>query len=152
MKSIWQRPRHLFYRATSKLGWRRPAFARADGAGQEGERGGYLLVIYPHDYGWVALIPDFRGATGRAVEMESAVLQATQAARRVCSAMTEVGRGVPDPSEISSVKSDPVWVRVYGVDWSRATVRTVSMDELTVPRAGKVMCERSLPRPISLRS
>jgi predicted RNase H-like HicB family nuclease len=130
MGSIWKTPRHLFYRATSKLGRRQPTVALADSAAWEGERRGYVLVIYPHDYGWVALMPDFRGATGRAVEMESAISHAIQAARKVCSAMIEVGRVIPDPSEISSVKSDPLWVRVYGVDWSRAIMRTVSMDEL----------------------
>jgi predicted RNase H-like HicB family nuclease len=130
MGSIWETPRHLFYRATSKLGWRRSTVALADSAAWEGERRGYVLVIYPHDYGWVALMPDFRGATGRAVEMESAISHAIQAARKVCSAMIEVGRVIPDPSEISSVRSDPLWVRVYGVDWSRAIMRTVSMDEL----------------------
>jgi hypothetical protein len=92
MKSIWHTPRHLFYRATSKLGLRRAAVAPADGAAREGERRGYALVIYPHDYGWVALIPDFRGATGRAAEMESAILQAIKSARKVCSAMIEVRR------------------------------------------------------------
>ena len=109
-------------------------------------------MIYPHEYGWVALMPDFRGATGRAVEMESAISHAIQAARKVCSAMMEVGRVIPDPSEISAVKSNPIWVRVYGVDWSRASMRTVSMDELTVHKAKKVMCARSLPRSIALRS
>ena len=136
----------------SKLGFRRPAVASADGAAREREKRGYVLVIYPHEYGWVALMPDFRGATGRAVEMESAISHAIQAARKVCSATMEVGRVIPDPSEISAVKSNPIWVRVYGVDWSRASMRTVSMDELTVHEAKKVMCARSLPRSIALRS
>jgi len=152
MKSIWQTPRHFFYRATSKLGWRRPAVALADDASWEGERRGYILVIYPHDYGWVALMPDFRGATGRAVEMELAIMHAIQAARKVCSAIIEVGRVIPAPLEISSMKSDPIWVRAYGVDWSRAIMRTVSMDELTAPKARNVICERTLPRHVSLRS
>ena len=134
MRSIWQTPRHLFFRVASKLGFRRPAVARTDSAARESEKRGYALVIYPHEYGWVALMPDFRGATGRAVEMESAISHAIQAARKVCSAMIEVGRGYPDSSEISAVISDPIWVRVYGVDWSRATMRTVPMDELTCTR------------------
>jgi hypothetical protein len=48
--------------------------------------------------------------------MESAISHAIQAARKVCSATMEVGRVIPDPSEISAVKSNPIWVRVYGVD------------------------------------
>jgi hypothetical protein len=152
MRSIWQTPRRLFYRAASKLGFRRVAVAAADDVAREVDTHGYVLVIYPHDYGWVALLPDFRGAMGRDVEMESAILHAIHAARKVCSAMIEVGRVIPAPSKISSVKADSIWVRVYGVDWSRAIVRTVSMDELTVPTTRKVMRERTLPRPISVRS
>jgi hypothetical protein len=152
MKSIWEASRHLFYRAASNLGFRRSAVALPDGTAREGAKRGYVLVIYPHDYGWIALMPDFRGATGRAVEMESAISHAIQAARRICCAMIEVGRVIPDPSEISAVISDPIWVRVYGVDWSRATVRTVSMDELTEPKVRKALYERSLPRHITLRS
>jgi predicted RNase H-like HicB family nuclease len=80
---------------------------------REVETRGYVLAIYPQDYGWVALMPDFRGATGRDVEMESAILRAIQAARKVCSAMIEVGRVIPAPSEISSVKTDPIWSRLW---------------------------------------
>lgn len=83
--------------------------------------------------------------------MDSAIQQAIQAARKICSAMGEVGKVIPDPSEIASVQSNPIWVRVYGVDWSRAIIRTVSMDELTAPTTS-VVRERPVLRHVSLRS
>jgi hypothetical protein len=95
----------------------------------------YVLVVYPHHYGWVALMPDFRGATGRAAEMEAAVLQAIEGARKVCSAMEEVGAEIANPLDISLVKSNPVWVRVYGIDWARAVVQTVSREELMASKS-----------------
>jgi hypothetical protein len=80
-------------------------------------------------------MPDFRGATGRAAEMEAAVLQAIEGARKVCSALEEVGAEIPDPLDISLVKSNPVWVRVYGIDWARAVVQAVSREELMASKS-----------------
>lgn len=91
----------------------------------------YLLVTYPHEYGWVAVMPDFRGATGRAQEMEPAVWRAIQAARKICAVILELGRSMPTPTDLATVRNNRVWANTYGIDWSNAVVRTISGDKLT---------------------
>ena len=134
MKFAWQTAGHFFYRAIGKIGRRWPS-ALMETAVSGKKACDYMLVVYPHHYGWVALLPDFRGATGRAADMEAAVLQAIEGARKVCSAMEEVGAEIPDPLDIALVKSNSVWVRVYGIDWARAVVRTVSREELMASKS-----------------
>jgi hypothetical protein len=112
----------------------------------------YLIVTYPHEYGWVAVMPDFRGATGRADEMESAIWQAIRSAHKVCSAMRELGRVIPAPMDLSSVKSKHRWAGAYGIDWSKAIVRTISINDLITSETKKEMNVRSLssdPHPHS---
>jgi hypothetical protein len=91
-------------------------------------------------------MPDFRGATGRTDEMDSAIRQAIQAAQKVCAAIIELGRAVPTPLDLPSVKSNHLWTSVYGIDWSRAVVHTVPVNELIAPEARTVMCARNLTR------
>jgi hypothetical protein len=75
-------------------------------------------------------MPDFRGAMGRADEMQPAMIQALGGALKVCSVTMELGKPLPEPSELSLLKNDPLWTRVYGVDWSRAVVHSVPKDKL----------------------
>ena len=91
---------------------------------------GYILLAYPHHYGWVALMPDFRGATGRARTAEQAMNQAISAAQKVATAMAELGRSHPAPLDLAAIKDDPVWSLTYGIDWTRAIMHTVSVTEL----------------------
>ena len=90
----------------------------------------YLVVTYPYEYSWVAVMPDFRGATGRAAEMDSAIWQAIRSASKVCSAIKELGRGMPAPMDLSAVKSNHRWAGAYGIDWSKAIVRTIPVSDL----------------------
>lgn len=90
----------------------------------------YLVVTYRHEYGWVAVMPDFNGATGRAEEMGPAVWKAVQAARKICAAMRELDRPLPTPADLATVRHNRVWANTYGIDWSNAIVRTISGDKL----------------------
>ena len=91
---------------------------------------GYILLAYPHHYGWVALMPDFRGATGRARTAEQAMNQAIFAAHKVATAMAELGRAHPVPLDLAAIKDDPVWTLTYGINWTQAITLTVPVAEL----------------------
>jgi hypothetical protein len=105
----------------------------------------YLVVTYPQEYGWVAVMPDFRGATGRAGEMDAAIGQAIRSANKVCSAISELGRGMPAPMDLSAVKSNHRWAGVYGVDWSKAIVHTIPVNDLIASETKKKMSARGCP-------
>ena len=91
---------------------------------------GYILLAYPHHYGWVALMPDFRGAMGRARTAEQAIKQAIFAAQKVVAAMNELGRSYPEPLDLAAIRDDPVWTHAYGINWTRAIKHTVPVAEL----------------------
>jgi predicted RNase H-like HicB family nuclease len=91
---------------------------------------GYIILAFPHHYGWVALMPDFKGATGRARTAKQAMNQAIFAAQKVAIAMAELGRPRPAPMDLAAIKDNPVWTLTYGIDWTRAIRHTVPVGEL----------------------
>ena len=142
MVRAWESIRRLFFRARRVVRPKAPLEFTDAGQSEQGQIR-YLVVTYPHDYGWVTLMPDFRGATGRADEMKKAMLQALKGALKVCSVTLELGKPLPEPLELSFLKDDHVWGRIYGVDWSKAVVHTISEDKL-VAAAQKKVCEKGL--------
>jgi predicted RNase H-like HicB family nuclease len=112
------------WRTVSKI------FKRLVGRVSADQAHGYILLAYPHHYGWVALMPDFRGAMGRARTAEKAMNQAIFAAQNVATAMAELGRSHPAPLDLAAIKNDPVWSLTYGIDWTRAITQTVPVAEL----------------------
>jgi predicted RNase H-like HicB family nuclease len=142
MIRAWESLRRRFFRAHRVV--RRGAQIEFTDAGQSGQgQPRYLVVTYPHDYGWVTVMPDFRGATGRADDLQKAMLQALKGALKVCSVTLELGKPLPEPLELSFLKKDHVWGRIYGVDWSRAVVHTICADKL-IAAAQKKVCEKGL--------
>jgi predicted RNase H-like HicB family nuclease len=144
MIRAWEPIRRLFFRGHRIVRQGAPIEFTEAGQSEQGQPR-YLVVTYPHDYGWVTVMPDFRGATGRADDMQQAVLQALKGALKVCSVTLELGKPLPEPLELSFLKNDHVWARIYGVDWSRAVVHAISGDKL-IAAAQKKVCATGLYR------
>jgi|SRR5687767_11479109 len=126
----WQKVRQIFKRlreSVSRCKFARPSL---EGRVNANPAQGYILLAYPHHYGWVALMPDFRGAMGRARTAEQAMNQAIFAAQKVATAMAELGRSHPAPMDLATIKDNPAWSLTYGINWRRAITHTVPVVEL----------------------
>jgi predicted RNase H-like HicB family nuclease len=101
----------------------------------------YLVVALQHPSGgWVAVLPDFVGVTGRAVSMEHAIDRAAAEAREVCAIIVELKKAMPAPCELAAAQKNQRWAKEYGVDWQQAVIQT-----LTLSRPGSSP-RRSAPR------
>lgn len=90
----------------------------------------FLIVTYPHEScGWVAILPDFVGVTGRGAEMGLAMWRATTAAQKVCEVLAQIERPLPVPTDLASAQRKHLWAHVYGVDWSTAVVRSIRLSD-----------------------
>jgi predicted RNase H-like HicB family nuclease len=86
----------------------------------------YLVVALQHPSGgWIAVLPDFVGVTGRAVTMQHAIDRAASGAREVSAVIVEVRKAMPEPSDLSTVQRNLRWAKEYGVDWQRAVIQSV---------------------------
>jgi hypothetical protein len=139
MQIDWQ----LIKRAANILLRQHASVGFAGAAAPETGESPYIMISYRHDYGWVTIMPDFRGAMGRADEMRLAMLRALEATQVVCSAMIELGKPLPVPLDLTFLQNDRDWTRVHGVDWSRAAVHTVSKQEL-ITAVEKIMLLKGL--------
>lgn len=94
----------------------------------------YLVVALQHPSGgWVAVLPDFIGVTGRAVTMQHAIDRAAAGAREVCAVIVSVRKAMPEPSDLAAAQRNHRWVKEYGIDWQQAVTQTVP---LSYPSAG----------------
>ena len=85
----------------------------------------YLVVALQHPSGgWVAVLPDFVGVTGRAVEMQHAIDRATAEAREVCFMVVEVKKAMPEPCDLATVQRNHRWAKEYGISWDQAVIQT----------------------------
>lgn len=101
----------------------------------------YLVVALQHPSGgWVAVLPDFVGITGRATSMQHAIDRATAGAREFCAIVVGIRKAMPTPRELSDAQRDHRWAKEYGIDWERAVIQTVA---LAHPGTGQ---RRSAPR------
>ena len=58
----------------------------------------YLVVALQHPSGgWVAVLPDFVGITGRATSMKHAIDRATAGAREFCAIVVGIKKAMPAP-------------------------------------------------------
>lgn len=88
----------------------------------------YLVVALQHPSGgWVAVLPDFVGVTGRAVTMQHAIDRATAEAREVCSIMVSIRRAMPEPCDLALAQRNLRWAKEYGIDWQHAVIQSVML-------------------------
>jgi len=95
----------------------------------------YLVVALQHPSGgWVAVLPDFVGVTGRSVDMQHAIDRATAEAREVCFTVVEVRKAMPEPCDLVTAQRDHRWAKEYGISWDQAVIQTVN---LACPNSGR---------------
>jgi predicted RNase H-like HicB family nuclease len=96
----------------------------------------YLIVAFPHpSCGWVAVLPDFVGVTGRGAHVEEAIERAISGAQDVCIALASINKPLPRPGELAHAKRNQRWAKEYGIDWTQALVRAASIPHpSTLPR------------------
>ncbi|HEV8390931.1 MAG TPA: hypothetical protein VGQ35_13860 [Dongiaceae bacterium] len=88
----------------------------------------YLVVALQHPSGgWVAVLPDFVGVTGRAVTMQHAIDRAAAGARDVCAIIVSVRKAMPDPCDLATAQRNLRWTKEYGIDWQRAVIQSVAL-------------------------
>ena len=88
----------------------------------------YLVVALQHPSGgWVAVLPDFVGVTGRAVTMQHAIDRAAAEAREVCAIIVDVRKAMPAPCDLSTAQRNRRWAKEYGIDWQQAVVQAVAL-------------------------
>lgn len=110
----------------------------------------FLIIAYPHEScGWVSILPDFVGVTGRADEMGLAMWRATKAAEQVCEALAQLDQALPTPINLASAQKKHVWVNAYGLDWSTAVVRSVRLSD-TFEIAGRSRAARQALKPATI--
>jgi predicted RNase H-like HicB family nuclease len=102
----------------------------------------YLVVTLQHPSGgWVAVLPDFIGVTGRATSMQHAIERATAAAREVCAVIFDIRKDMPKPCDLVAVQKNLRWAKEYGIDWQEAIIQKV-----TLSRPGAGMRRRPVKR------
>jgi hypothetical protein len=90
----------------------------------------YLVVALQHPSGgWVAVLPDFVGVTGRATSMQHAIDRATAGAREFCAIMVGIRKTMPEPCELADAQRNHRWAKEYGIDWQQAVIQTVAMSD-----------------------
>jgi hypothetical protein len=88
----------------------------------------YLVVALQHPSGgWVAVLPDFVGVTGRATSMQHAIDRATAGAREFCAIVFGIRKSMPEPCQLDVAQRNLRWAKEYGIDWERAVVQTVAL-------------------------
>jgi hypothetical protein len=88
----------------------------------------YLVVALQHPSGgWVAVLPDFVGVTGRATSMQHAIDRATAGAREFCAIVFGLKSAMPERCELAAAQNNLRWAKEYGIDWDRAVVQTVAL-------------------------
>jgi hypothetical protein len=88
----------------------------------------YLVVALQHPSGgWVAVLPDFVGITGRATSMQHAVDRATAGAREFCAIMVGIRKSMPEPCQLADAQRNLRWAKEYGIDWESSVIQTVAL-------------------------
>jgi hypothetical protein len=88
----------------------------------------YLVVALQHPSGgWVAVLPDFVGVTGRATSMQHAIDRATAGAREFCAVVVDVRKAMPEPCELADAQRNHRWAKEYGIDWQQVVIQTVAL-------------------------
>ncbi len=91
----------------------------------------FLIIACPHEScGWVSMLPDFVGVTGRGNAMGLAMWRATKAAQQVFEVLVRLDQALPMPTDLASAKKMHLWVNAYGLDWSTAVVRSIRLSDI----------------------
>jgi hypothetical protein len=95
----------------------------------------YLVVALQHPSGgWVAVLPDFIGVTGRATSMQHAIDRATAGAREFCAIVFGIKKAMPQPCELIDAQRNHRWAKEYGIDWQQAVIQTVALSHPGTPQ------------------
>src|SRR5262245_11822409 len=88
----------------------------------------YLVVALQHPSGgWVAVLPDFVGVTGRAVTMQHAIDRAAAGAREVCAVVVGIKKAMPEPCDLATAQRNHRWAKEYGINWEQAVLQVVAV-------------------------
>lgn len=88
----------------------------------------YLVVALQHPSGgWVAVLPDFVGVTGRATSLQHAIDRAAAQAREYCAIVVSIKKAMPEPRELAAAQRNHRWAKEYGIDWPQAVIQTVTL-------------------------
>jgi len=103
----------------------------------------YLVVALQHPSGgWVAVLPDFIGVTGRAVTMQHAIDRATAAAREVCATIVSIRKAMPEPCALAAAQRNLRWTKEYGIDWQQAVIQSVTLSRPAMSPPRRVAARR----------
>ena len=90
----------------------------------------FLIIAYRHEAcGWVSVLPDFVGVTGRGNEMGLAMWRAMKSAQQVFDVLVQLDQPLPTPTDLAAAQKMHLWVNTYGLDWSVAVVRSVRLSD-----------------------
>lgn len=90
----------------------------------------FLIIAYPHEIGgWVSILPDFVGVTGRGNEMGLAMWRATTAAQQIYEVLGQLDQRLPEPTDLAAARTRHLWINAHGLDWSTAVVRSVRLSD-----------------------
>ena len=86
----------------------------------------YLVVALQHPSGgWVAVLPDCVGVTGRATSMQHAIDRATAQAREFCAIVVGIKKAMPAPCELGDAQRNYRWAKEYASAHGPLPVGTV---------------------------
>src|SRR5262245_12745791 len=95
----------------------------------------YLVVALQHPSGgWVAVLPDFIGVTGRATSMQHAIDRAAAQAREYCAVVVTLKSAMPEPCELADAQNNHRWAKEYGIEWPLAVIQTVALSQPGTPQ------------------
>ena len=103
----------------------------------------YLVVALQHPSGgWVAVLPDFVGVTGRAMTMQHAIDRATAAAREVCATVVSIRKAMPEPCALAAAQRNLTWTKEYGIDWQQAVIQAATLSHPGMRQRRQVAAKR----------
>jgi predicted RNase H-like HicB family nuclease len=88
----------------------------------------YLTIAYRHPTGgWVAVVPDFVGVTGRGSELSTAIQEARAGAQAVLDVLITLRAASPKQTDLKFAQFNPLLLKRYGVDWPNAFISFVAL-------------------------
>lgn len=85
----------------------------------------YVLVLAPHQDGWLARLPDFPDCSAIGPQVEPAIAAAAERAVQAIARLRQASRPIPEPRSLEDIRADPSWSVEHAIDWTRAVVSLV---------------------------
>lgn len=90
----------------------------------------HVVVLVPRaDGGWRAHFPDFPGCRSEGESAENAIHKAELAIAAFIAELRRTGRRVPAAKPYEAVRADEAWTRERGIEWSKAVISLVPIEE-----------------------